>query len=198
MKVAVIPAAGKGTRFFELGNNYAKTLLPYDGVPILERIINRLVDKVDEIRVVVNTDCSKIHSFLEDLSQPKVSTVVVPADGPQGPGRSFMAAITGKESYIFLHLSDTLFEFDFENLCGDWVSVMNVSHPERWCMIKSSGEILDKPKDCSPEFKAITGAYSFSDPKALKEACDLAILHTGDNEFQLSHIFKYYNNYNPN
>ena len=50
MKIAVIPAAGKGTRFHELGSNYAKTLLPFDGVPILERIIDSLSSDFDEIR----------------------------------------------------------------------------------------------------------------------------------------------------
>lgn len=193
MKVAIIPAAGKGTRFFELGRNYAKTLLPYDGIPILERIITRLNHDFDEIRVVAGVEFLQIKEFIDTLACPKVTLIVVPSEGPQGPGRSFMEAVTGEEDYVFLHLSDTLFDLEFESFLGDWVSVMDVKEPQRWCMISPSGELKDKPTTCGPEFKAMTGAYSFSDPLQLRKACEAAFVNAGPDEFQLSHIFEIYN-----
>ena len=194
MKVAIIPAAGKGTRFHELGKNYPKTLLPYDGIPIIERIIMRLHDYFDEIRIVTGDDGLQISSLLQGLNYPKVTLVEVPTDGNQGPGRSFIEALSGEEDYVFLHLSDTLFDFEFEKFDGDWVSVMDVSDPHRWCMINPDGDLMDKPKNCGPRYKAMTGAYSFSNPRHLKKAGEAALVKlTEKEEFQLSHIFKKYN-----
>jgi len=79
MRVAVVPAAGKGTRFYELGNNYAKTLLPFDGVPILERIIEKLSPDFDEIRIVVSENSDQIETFLQELNEPKVRVLKVPS-----------------------------------------------------------------------------------------------------------------------
>lgn len=33
--IGIIPAAGKGVRFKEIGKNYSKTILPYNEKPIL-------------------------------------------------------------------------------------------------------------------------------------------------------------------
>ena len=140
MRVAVVPAAGKGSRFYELGNNYAKTLLPFDGVPILERIIEKLSPNFDEIRIVVSENSNQIETFLRALNEQKVRVIKVPSSGPQGPARSFMQAVTGGEDYVFLHLSDTLFNIDFGAFKGDWVSVMRVDNPSRWCMINPESE----------------------------------------------------------
>ena len=192
MKVAVVPAAGKGTRFYELGNNYAKTLLPFDGVPILERIIERLSPDFDEIRVVVSENFNQIEAFLLTLKKPKVRVIKVPASGLQGPARSFMQAVTGEEDYVFLHLSDTLFDMDFGDFKGDWVSVMRVDDPSRWCMINLESEFKDKPQVCGNEFLATTGAYSFSSPEHLRVSYESALEAVKDREFQLSDIFKIY------
>lgn len=192
MKIAVIPAAGKGTRFHELGQNYAKTLLPFDGVPILERIIDSLSPDFDEIRIVVSKESHQIQDFVNTLGQKNVRVFEVPSSGPQGPARSFMEAVTGKEDYVFLHLSDTLFDLDFSPYQEDWVSVMRVDDPTRWCMINSQSTFLDKPKKCDASFLAISGAYSFSDPGILRASYEEALRNAGSREFQLSDVLEIY------
>ena len=192
MRVAVVPAAGKGTRFYELGNNYAKTLLPFDGVPILERIIERLSPDFDEIRIVVSESFDQIETFLPTLKNAKIRVIKVPCSGLQGPARSFMQAVTGEEDYVFLHLSDTLFDIDFGDFKGDWVSVMRVGDSSRWCMISPESEFKDKPQDCGDEFLATTGAYSFSSPEHLRVSYEAALKVVKEREFQLSDIFKIY------
>ena len=192
MRVAVVPAAGKGTRFYELGNNYTKTLLPFDGVPILERIIEKLSPSFDEIRIVVSENSDQVETFLQELNEPKVRVLKVPSNGPQGPARSFMQAVTGAESHVFLHLSDTLFDVDFGAFEGDWVSVFRVDEPSRWCMINPESEFKDKPQDCGDEFLAITGAYSFSSPECLRVSYEAALETIKDREFQLSDVLKIY------
>ena len=191
MKVAIIPAAGKGTRFHELGSEYAKTLLPFDGIPIIQRIIERLQPDFDEIRIVVSGDSPQIEKFLKSLGLSKLQIIEIPSNEPQGPGRSFMEAVKGDEDYIFLHLSDVLFELDFGEYSGNWVTTMPVSDPTRWCMINGDSHMKDKPSSCSDDYQAITGAYSFSNPQALRRACEKAYEQLGEGEFQLSHIFKY-------
>jgi len=193
LRVAIVPAAGKGARFHELGNRYAKTLLPFDGVPIIQRIIERLLPDFDEIRIVVNSDSVQLEKFLNSLSLPNLRIVKIPATGPQGPGRSFMDAVSGDEDYVFLHLSDVLFSLDFGEFAGDWVTAMPVTDPSRWCMINAESKMRDKPLSCPDGFQAITGAYSFSNPAALRRACEEAFKMSCKDEFQLSEIFAHYN-----
>lgn len=193
MRVAVIPAAGKGARFNELGTHYAKTLLPLNGIPIIQHIIERLLPDFDEIRIVVSSDSKQLEKFLNSLCVSKIQIVIIPSDGPQGPGRSFMEAVVGNEDYVFLHLSDVLFNLNFTGLSGDWVTSMSVNDPSRWCMINESSELLDKPSTCADGYQAITGAYSFSNPADLRKACEAAFHVATSGEFQLSQIFKHYN-----
>ena len=42
--LGVIPAAGKGTRFHELGKQYPKCILPYEEMPIIVHNIKRLIE----------------------------------------------------------------------------------------------------------------------------------------------------------
>jgi dTDP-glucose pyrophosphorylase len=193
MRVAVIPAAGKGVRFHELGKNYAKTLLPYDGVPILKQIIDRLLPDFDEIRVVLGPNPEQLAGFIDNLSNEKVKKFYVPLDGVQGPARSFMFAVTGQEDLVFLHLSDTLFECEFPEFSSDWVSVMDVANPSRWCMIDHTSHLMDKPMSCPKEYRAITGAYCFSNPSRLRAVFEDVFSKKNDDEFQLSEIFEQYN-----
>ena len=193
MRVAVITAAGKSTRFHELGTSYAKTLLPFNGIPIIQQIIERLLPNFDEIRIVVNSDSAQLEKFLTTLDTGKICIIKIPSHGPQGPGRSFMEAVYGNEDYIFLHLSDVIFDFDFTDFSGDWVTSMPVNDPSRWCMINEASEMLDKPFTCQDGYQAITGAYSFSNPTDLQKACKAAFDVVTDGEFQLSQIFEHYN-----
>ena len=193
MKVAVVPAAGKGTRFHELGARYAKTLLPFNGVPIIQHIIQRLLPDFDEIRIVVSEDSVHLEKFINSLGLDNLRIVQIPSTGPQGPGRSFMEAVNGDEEYIFLHLSDVLFDFDFGEFSGDWVTTMSVDIPSRWCMINKDSQMRDKASTCPDGYQAITGAYSFSNPSVLRKACDAALAISRTDEVQLSDIFGFYN-----
>jgi len=53
--IGIIPAAGEGTRFKELGKQYSKTILPYKEKPILIHQIEWLEKHgCTDIRVVIN------------------------------------------------------------------------------------------------------------------------------------------------
>jgi dTDP-glucose pyrophosphorylase len=192
MKVAVIPAAGKGVRFHELGKNYQKTLLPYDGIPIIQRIIDRLLPDFDEIRVVIGNNSELLLNYLEQIDNPKIKTLSVSEEGRQGPARSFMEAVNGDESAIFLHLSDVIFNFHFTDFSTDWVSVTTAKDPNRWCMINKKSHFMDKPQRCPEDYRAMTGAYFFTNPRFLKQVCDRAYSNKIDSEFQLSEVLQLY------
>jgi len=195
MKVAIIPAAGKGSRLYELGKNYPKTLLPYDGIPILERIIFKILPVFDEIRVVFSSNTPLVNEYIKNLNERKVKPILVPDEGRQGPARSFMQAVTGEEESLFLHLSDSLLNYSIEDYSGNWVSVMKVSDPSRWCMINKDATLIEKPTKCPSDFYALTGNYSFNNPKILKEIHS-KIDHSDEGiEYQFSELLEPYFGY---
>ena len=49
----IIPSAGAGSRFKDLGKAYPKSLLPYNGKPIMQYNIEKLYDKVDMFTIIV-------------------------------------------------------------------------------------------------------------------------------------------------
>lgn len=116
MKIAIIPAAGSATRFKELGKQYAKTVLPYKGIPIIVHIVRQLQEAIqpDLIRVVYSNEEHKkqIH---ESLSLYNISVeFVAVGEGRPGPARSILsgipATVTG-EDILYVHLSDFVAQY---------------------------------------------------------------------------------------
>jgi UDP-N-acetylglucosamine diphosphorylase / glucose-1-phosphate thymidylyltransferase / UDP-N-acetylgalactosamine diphosphorylase / glucosamine-1-phosphate N-acetyltransferase / galactosamine-1-phosphate N-acetyltransferase len=63
---AVILAAGEGVRMRPLTLENPKPLLKVNGVPIIERLISQLPEKVDELIVVIGYLGEKIQNYLGD------------------------------------------------------------------------------------------------------------------------------------
>ena len=65
--IGIIPAAGKGTRFKELGKLYSKTILPYKGKPLLIHQIEYMEEHgVSDIRVVLGHQAEETERILKN------------------------------------------------------------------------------------------------------------------------------------
>ena len=96
---------------------------------------------------------------------------------------------------VYSYIYPTPDKLQNEDYSGDWVSVMRVSDPSRWCMINREATFLEKPDKCSSDFYALTGNYSFSNPKILKQI-DSKINHSNKKEeYQFSEILEPYFKY---
>lgn len=187
MRTLIIPAAGLGTRFRELGRYYPKCLLPCEGVPLLLRsLINlrtaRAIGPDDAVFVTVPADWETSPAAdLWRLVQGH-GVILVPVDRtlPQGPATSIYCALHAAEPEcpVLVVLSDMevtatgAAELD----PGDWVSVSTVTNGSRWCVAARDRAgfvtaLEDKPvgRDGEPAL-ALTGVYSFRDGPAVLEA----------------------------
>ena len=137
MKVAIIPAAGRGVRFRDLGKQYPKCLLPYKNKPIIQHTVDKIYDSVDEIRIVVGHQGDEIRKYFNENPNDKVQLIELDTTGPQGPPKSMFCALTGKEQSVMMLLSDSVVNFDTEPRDYSYISAMPVPDYSRWCMVDS-------------------------------------------------------------
>ena len=122
MKCALL-CAGFGTRLRPLTEQTAKPLLPVDGRPIVDYLLERLRPWVDEFVVVAN------HRFAADFRAWAPDDCTVLDDGATdnesrlGAVRDLALAIaeTGVRQPLLIAGGDNLFRFDFADLFEDFL-----------------------------------------------------------------------------
>jgi len=204
MKYAVIPAAGSGTRMKELGKQYAKTVLPYNGKPIIVHIVDGLLKSIepDLITIVYSNEDHKeqiknalsLYGFKDKIQFEQVF------GGRQGPAKSILSGLSQfmtSDDEVYVHLSDFIVP-NFEKLSieKNSISAFKVDDPSRWCMVHSTLEgyvdhFSDKPKGEVDTNLAVSGLYYFGDGLELLNAfnrCD----EESDKEFQISEVMAEY------
>jgi dTDP-glucose pyrophosphorylase len=202
MKYAIIPAAGSGTRMKELGKNYAKTVLPYEGKPILVHIIESIEETINPDKTIV------VYSNDDHLSQLKeavgaygklVEFVQVDPTGRQGPAKSIISGIPVDVNHtdeLFIHLSDFVtVNRNALTIPTDCIAAFPVSDQHRWCMVESSSfklSFFDKPKERVSTDLAVAGLYRISDAKYFLEASK-SKEDSSVGEFQISEMLSAYN-----
>jgi len=199
----VIPAAGRGVRFNELGKNYPKCVLPYKEVPIIVHNIRLALDSgAREVSIVVGHQADKIREivgmyFSQDSRVRFVEYAEASARG--GPGVSIYCGIPrdiGEEPVLIL-LSDIVVEHTQINDCRtSWISVQKVPDWERWCMAETKeGKVVefhDKPRDMPPTSYAVSGVYYFTDASRFRSCLVDAIEDTRYGEVQISSAMSHY------
>lgn len=202
MKIAIIPAAGSATRFKELGKQYAKTVLPYKGKPIIAHIVEQINREVkpDLIRIVYSKIEHK-EQIAEALALYNLDVEFVMCDsGRQGPAKSILSGIphyvTNNDS-IFVHLSDFVAaDPSVLNMMDDSIAAFRVNDPSRWCMVNADEDnkiinFIDKPTGQVETNIAVAGLYSFSDASCLLYSGSTAE-SKGTGEFQISELMNEY------
>jgi dTDP-glucose pyrophosphorylase len=199
----VIPAAGRGVRFNELGKNYPKCVLPYKEVPIIVHNIRLALDAgAREVSVVVGHQGDKIREivgmyFSEDSRVRFVEYAETAGRG--GPGVSIYCGIPdniGDEPILVL-LSDIVVDHvQITDSRTSWISVQKVSDWERWCMVETKDrtvvEFHDKPRDMPPTTHAVSGVYYFTDAAWFRSCLVDAIEDTHNGEVQISSAMSRY------
>ena len=198
--LCVIPAAGRGVRFNELGKNYPKCVLPYQEVPIIVHNIRLAFDKgAREVSIVVGHQGNKIREIVGMYfpDDPRIRFAEYQeAAGKDGPGVSIYRGIPddiGEEPILIL-LSDIVVVSEELYLSENdisWISTQVVTDWERWCMaeVDRRGDIVafhDKPKEKPPTEKAVSGIYYFRDAEWFRNCLIDAIHGTREGEVQIS------------
>jgi dTDP-glucose pyrophosphorylase len=190
--ICLIPAAGGGVRFKELGRQYPKAILPYKGRPILVCNIEKLLKEtsVDEVVITVGHQAEKIRNCVTSFFRDEVATGRItfaeyePINGLDGPGVSIACGLRAAVSDVddvLIVLGDLLIESELNlDNWDSFVSVQEVPDWQRWCLVESesgvASQLFDKPTLKPPTQVALTGVYRFNNGALLAKLVEQSLL----------------------
>ena len=195
---AIIPVAGYGKRFEPYSLKIQKCLLPVAGKPVLEHIIDKLINiGIDEVILVVGHLSEQVKSF--SLKYKKIKLTCIDQKERLGLGHAIYQAIDLTNDPILILLGDSVLELDYNNIIENKYSTIGVApvpDPERFGIVEidDNNNILnfwEKPKN-PPSNMAISGIYYINSQFELVEAIDKLIINNvkTNNEYQLTDAFK--------
>jgi dTDP-glucose pyrophosphorylase len=182
--LCVIPAAGLGIRFNDLGRRYPKAILPNEGLPILVSNIRRVLDTYpnSQVAVVVGHQSKKIVDCLESyldaelMSQQIVIIETDPESIPSGPAISISEAVLRfpQHDAVLVVLGDILLSASASLTSKDsYISASVRPDWQRWCMVEGvegiATKLIDKPNARPDTDLALSGTYFFSDAGELRQ-----------------------------
>ena len=177
---AVILAAGKGKRLLPLTEDLPKGMLPINGRPMLQIIIEQLkAVKITDITIIVNYCQEKIMDYFKDGAQFGVKIRYAYQKEMNGTADAVLQAEPCVNSNQFLCIAcDSLFEKGLlERILKHNTGVITckaVKDHKRYGILKTQGsqvlEIVEKP-ELPPSNLANFSVYLF--PKEIFAACKL-------------------------
>jgi glucose-1-phosphate thymidylyltransferase len=177
--VAVIPAAGAGTRLKPHTHTTPKPLLAVAGKPILTHIFDRVATaKPQRVVLVVGPGPhgERLREFASRRRDLAISCVV--QEEPLGLGHAVLQArdaVGGAP--VLVVLGDTIVEAPLDRLTegGSWIGVKEVDDPRRFGVATIVDDritaLVEKPDHPASRW-AVVGLYALSNSKLLFEALE--------------------------
>lgn len=203
MKI-IIPMAGWGSRLRPHTLTIPKPMVPIAGKPIVQRLVEGLVDSVDgsidEINFIIRKEFGKAteDKLREVAKELNTKCIISYQESPEGTAHAIYCAKESLEGNVIVAFADTLFRTDFKiDASKDgviWVS--RVEDPKAFGVVKLDADkvitdFIEKPQEFVSDL-AIIGIYYFKDGAALQSE----IKHLLDNdirekgEFQLTNALE--------
>ncbi|MFW6286807.1 MAG: sugar phosphate nucleotidyltransferase [Candidatus Sumerlaeota bacterium] len=165
---AVIPTAGEGTRLRPFTHTVPKVLLRVADKPILQHIIDKLIDVgVEEVTCVVGYLGKQIEAFVRE-TYPDLPTNFVEQEEPRGLGHAIHLTAEhhrADDSPLLIILGDTIIDADLSELKDagrNMIGVREVDDPSRFGVVEVEDDrilsMVEKPED-PPSNLAIVGVY---------------------------------------
>ncbi len=181
---AIIPVAGFGTRMRPHTFTVPKVLLNVAGKPMLDHIIDSLVDAgITGVTLIVGYLGDVIEKHVRE-TYPDLESHFVEQEQMLGLGHAIWL---GKEIHkddkdLLIILGDTILKADFKALFATpetAIGVKEVEDPRRFGVVELRGDgsisrMLEKPEN-PPTKKAIVGVYKISDAPLLFKGLDHVI-----------------------
>jgi len=168
----VIMAGGMGTRLYPYTKILPKPLIPIGDIPIVERIINKFVDRgVDKLYMTVNYKKGMIKSYFDEIPRD-YRIVYVEENKPLGTGGSIKLIKDTFDKPIIVTNCDILIEADLNKIykfhleSGNGItivsSVKNTVIPYGVLKIKENGIVEEMKEKPSLSHLINTGMYVLS------------------------------------
>ncbi|MFC7072965.1 bifunctional sugar-1-phosphate nucleotidylyltransferase/acetyltransferase [Halovenus rubra] len=171
---AVVLAAGEGTRLRPLTDNRPKPMLPAANQPILQHVLNALVEAgIQEIAIVVGYRRERIQEYFGSQYRDTQITYVT-QEKQLGSGHALHQARHAVDGPHIVVNGDQLVDGEsvarvchaFDEAPGPVMAVVNRAHANRYGVVKLDGqqvtELIEKPD--TDEHRLINaGVYAFDD-----------------------------------
>ena len=185
MNLALVPAAGRGTRLGRIGAALPKALVPIDGRPAIDHIFEMLRDAgIQRVFLVVGYKKEQLISYVEDGSDFGLKVAYITQPNPKGIADALLHAESFIHDDFVCLLGDTLLnpkdslrrlvEFHVKREPVATLLVKQMDEVSGYGIIEPHGEevtrVVEKPQSReAPSKLAIVGCYSFS-PKIFDAA----------------------------
>jgi dTDP-glucose pyrophosphorylase len=188
MRIAVVPAAGKGTRLGRIGAAIPKALVPIAGRPAIDHILQMLHEaSIEQIMLIVGYKKEQLISYIDDGSEFGLKVAYVTQPDPKGIAHALLWAEPFVNEDFLCLLGDTLLfpahslknlvQFHESRKPAATLFVKDLDDITGYGVIEPDGEkvkkVVEKPrKGQAPSNLAIVGCYAFS-PRIFKAAHEL-------------------------
>jgi len=207
-KIAMIAAAGRGSRMLSLTENNPKAMLPFNCKPIIGHHLDYLIEEgFSEVVIIVGYKKEKLIDYVNTFYGNKIDirfSEQTELNGLAGAIHNGLRVLDDWEmanSSLLILLGDIVLTKKLESYDYDFIGYDIVEDWSRWCMIEEeNGEIIkfiDKPDSKPNTNKNVMGVYNITEIEALEAALRDVIEHHGKirNEFQLSQALDLYLEY---
>lgn len=191
MKI-IIPMAGWGSRLRPHTLTIPKPMVPIAGKPIVQRLVEGLVESVEgsieEINFIIRKEFGQAtEDKLQEVARAlNTKCIISYQESPEGTAHAIYCAKESLEGNVIVAFADTLFRTDFKiDASKDGVIWVNrVDDPKAFGVVKLDGDnvitdFIEKPQEFVSDL-AIIGIYYFKDGEALKSE----IKHLLDNDIR--------------
>lgn len=178
IKMAVVPAAGKGTRLGRVGAAIPKALVPIDGRPAIDHIFEMLRNAgIERVILIVGYKKEQLISYIEDGSDFGLKVAYITQPLQHGIAEAISLAEPFVHENFLCILGDTILdpadslkqlaEFHVANKPSVTLMVTPMQNTVGYGVIEAEGNhvkrVVEKPsKGESPSNLAIVGCYAFS------------------------------------
>jgi dTDP-glucose pyrophosphorylase len=199
MNTAIILSAGqpKNSNF----SGVHDSMIPINGVPVINHIINSLsIQKIGFFIVVLNYKDKESAHYLEFLRKKhNIAIKIVTSKFNKGPGNSLLLAlkhVPESTKKIIINLGDTII-LNQKKLEGTYLVVKDElpeTKIDTWAYF-DKGEILDKPSSLPNSCKVVCGFYQLDNVAFLNKIAGSLNNHE---KLEISNVLnKYYENNSP-
>ena len=145
--IGIIPCAGKGTRFYELGKNYPKCTLPYKEKPLIfHSVLWMKKQGCKKIYIIADHKKEKIQKIVNEYNLE--AEIISPIDTSGLSTSVYSALIKEPESSVLILLGDLIVNSDVEN------------------------KFYEKPEAKPSTNQALSGVYYITESNSLKQAIE--------------------------
>lgn len=204
--LAIIPAAGRGSRMLSLTDNCAKSMISVAGKPLISYLLDQLIEAdFTDVVIVVGYQKESIINYVNTFYSNKLNITYIEQKELLGLGHAIYQVtqqvdVTKYTDGVFIMLGDAIFNTNkIFNFNESYIACEEMIDYSRWCIAVQKDnklvKLLDKPQ-IKPDINlALVGAYYLQDIKLFVDSVNTAINSgiTIKNEYQMSTILEIYN-----